>query len=101
MRAFGANQLQVAYKAILPGALPTIMAGMRLGLGRAIVGLIAGEMYVSLAGIGRLVQVYSSAGRAAQIIVLVTLISVFGFVCIALLRWFEERIAPWRLELEH
>jgi len=101
VRAFGANQLQVARKAILPGALPTIMAGVRLGLGRAIVGLIAGEMYVSLAGIGRLVQVYSSAGRAAQIIVLVTLISVFGFACIALLRWFEERVAPWRLELEH
>lgn len=100
VRAFGGSQRQVITKAILPGALPAIMAGVRLGLGRGIVGLIAAEMYVSVAGIGHLVQVYSSAGRAAQLIVLVTVIAAFGFFCVSLLRWFEERLGPWRLELE-
>ncbi len=100
VRSFGASTLQVVSKVILPGSLPAIMAGMRLGVGRAIVVLIAGEMYVSVMGIGRLVQVYSSAARASEIVVLVVVISGFGFACVSLLRWLENRIGPWRQELE-
>lgn len=100
VRAFGASSTQVLTKAILPGALPAIMTGIRLGSGRAIVGVIAAEMYVSVMGLGRLVQTYSSAGRAAQLFVLVLTISVFGFALIALIRWVEGRVGPWRLELE-
>jgi ABC-type nitrate/sulfonate/bicarbonate transport system permease component len=100
VRSFGANHLQVVVKAILPGSLPAIMAGIRLGLGRAIVGLIAAEMYVSVAGIGRLVQVYSSADRASEIIVLVVVISGFGFLCVSFIRTLENKLGPWRLDLE-
>jgi NitT/TauT family transport system permease protein len=100
VRSFGASTAQVIVKAILPGSLPSIMAGVRLGVGRAIVILIAGEMYVSLMGIGRLVQVYSSAARASEIVVLVVVISGFGFACVSFLRWLEDRMGPWRRELE-
>jgi NitT/TauT family transport system permease protein len=100
VRSFGANEWQVVTKVVLPGALPAVMAGVRLGLGRAIIGVIVGEMYVAVAGVGRLVQVYSGAGRAAELIVLVTVIAAFGFLCIAGIRWLEERMAPWRRELE-
>jgi len=100
VRAFGATRLQVIAKAILPGSLPAIMAGLRLGLGRAIVGLIAAEMYVSLMGIGRLIQVYSSAARASEIIVLVTVIAGFGFGCVALVRSLETRLGTWRSDFE-
>jgi NitT/TauT family transport system permease protein len=100
VRAFGASKWEVVTKAILPGSLPAIMAGVRLGLGRAIVILIAGEMYVSVMGIGRLVQVYSSAARAAEIIVLVVVISTFGFLCVSFVRWLEDKLGPWRLDLE-
>lgn len=100
VRAFGANPLEVITKAILPGSLPAIMAGLRLGLGRAIVGLIAAEMYVSLAGIGRLIQVYSSAARASEILVLVVVIAGFGFLCVSLLRTVEQRLGPWRSDFE-
>ncbi|HEV8022160.1 MAG TPA: ABC transporter permease [Candidatus Lustribacter sp.] len=100
VRSFGADQLQVVTKAILPGSMPAIMAGIRLGLGRAIVGLIAGEMYVSLGGIGRMIQVYSSAARSAEIIVLVVVIAVFGYVCVALMRSLENRLGTWQSDLE-
>jgi NitT/TauT family transport system permease protein len=100
VRSFGADQLQVVTKAILPGSMPAIMAGIRLGLGRAIVGLIAGEMYVSLGGIGRMIQVYSSAARSAEIIVLVVVIAVFGYACVALLRSVENRMGTWQSDLE-
>ena len=100
VRSFGADRLQIVTKAILPGSMPAIMAGIRLGLGRAIVGLIAGEMYVSLAGIGRMIQIYSSAARSSEIIVLVVVIAVFGYVCVALLRSAENRMGTWRSDLE-
>ncbi len=100
VRAFGATPLQVVTKVILPGSLPAIMAGIRLGLGRAIVGLIAAEMYVSLAGFGRMIQTYSSAARASEIIVIVAIIAAFGFICVSLLRSVENRLGAWRSDLE-
>ena len=97
-RAFGATRRQVIAKAILPGALPVIMAGIRLAIGRAIVGLIAAEMYVSVKGIGRLIQVYSTSDRAAEIFVLVVVVSSFGLFLVTMLRWLENRLAPWSLD---
>jgi NitT/TauT family transport system permease protein len=97
-RAFGASRPQVIAKAILPGALPPIMVGVRLAVGRAVVGLIAAEMYVSVRGIGRLIQVYSTSERAAEIFVLVTVVSSFGFVLVTLIRRIENWLAPWSLE---
>jgi sulfonate transport system permease protein len=100
VRSFGANRWEIVAKAILPGAVPAIMAGIRLGLGRAIVGVIAAEMYVALAGIGHEIQVYSSAARAAEIIVLVVVIAGFGFLCVSLLRGLEGRLGTWQLDRE-
>jgi NitT/TauT family transport system permease protein len=97
-RAFGASRSQVIRKAILPGALPSVMVGVRLAVGRAVVGLIAAEMYVSVRGIGRLIQVYSSSERAAEIFVLVVVVASFGFLLVSLLRQLEGWLAPWSLE---
>jgi ABC-type nitrate/sulfonate/bicarbonate transport system permease component len=100
VRSFGADPLQLILKAILPGSLPAIMTGVRLALGRAIVSLIAAEMYVSISGIGREIQVYSSAARSSEIIVLVAVIAIFGYSCVALLRGLENRMGTWRSDLE-
>ena len=97
-RAFGASRSQVILKAILPGALPSVMVGLRLAVGRAVVGLIAAEMYVSVRGIGRLIQVYSTSERAAEIFVLVAVVASFGFLLVTLLRRIESWLAPWSLE---
>jgi ABC-type nitrate/sulfonate/bicarbonate transport system permease component len=97
-RAFGAGRWQVIAKAVLPGALPSVMVGVRLSVGRAIVGLVAAEMYVSVRGIGRLIQVYSTSERAANIFVLVTVVSGFGFLLVTGLRRIEGWLAPWSLE---
>jgi ABC-type nitrate/sulfonate/bicarbonate transport system permease component len=97
-RAFGASKPQVILKATLPGALPSVMVGVRLAVGRAVVGLIAAEMYVSVRGIGRLIQVYSTSDRAAEIFVLVAVVATFGFLLVTLLRRIESWLAPWSLE---
>ncbi len=95
LRAYGATPLQIVAKGYLPGALPAIMAGLRLAVGRSIVSLIAAEMYVSVKGVGRLVQVYSTSDRSAEIFVLVLVISSLGFAGVVLVRWIEALVAPW------
>ena len=55
---------------------------------------------VSLSGIGRMIQIYSSAARSSEIIVLVVVIAVFGYACVALLRSVENRMGTWRSDLE-
>jgi sulfonate transport system permease protein len=100
VRSFGANWLQLTMKVVLPGSLPSVMAGIRLGLGRAIISVIVGEMYVSVAGLGRLLQVYTNAGRVAELIFLASLTALFGVLCVAGLRWLESLIMPWRRELD-
>jgi ABC-type nitrate/sulfonate/bicarbonate transport system permease component len=97
-RAFGASRAQVIAKAILPGALPSVRVGIRLAVGRAVVGLIAAEMYASVRGIGRLIQVYSTSDRAAEIFVLVVVVASFGLALVTLIRRVEAMIAPWSLE---
>jgi ABC-type nitrate/sulfonate/bicarbonate transport system permease component len=61
-----------------------------------VVALIAAEMYVSVRGIGRLIQVYSTSDRAAEIFVLVAIVSSFGFLLVTLLRRVEDWLAPWK-----
>jgi ABC-type nitrate/sulfonate/bicarbonate transport system permease component len=95
LRAYGANRWQIVAKGLIPGALPAIMAGVRLAIGRSIVSLIAAEMYVSVKGVGRLVQVYSTSDRAAEIFVLVIVISSLGFIGVVLVRRIEAFVAPW------
>lgn len=95
LRALGANRREIVMKAMLPGALPAIMTGIRLGIGRGIVVLIAAEMTVSLHGIGRLIQVYSSGDNVAKIFVLVAVVAAFGYGAATALRLLEQRIASW------
>src|SRR6185369_8125606 len=97
LRAFGASRAQIVLKGMLPGALPVIMAGIRLAVGRGIVVLIAGEMYVSIFGVGRLISTYSIAPDGVpEIFVLVAVVATFGYLCVMLLRIVERYLVPWR-----
>jgi NitT/TauT family transport system permease protein len=99
-RAFGARPLQVVTKVVLPATLPAVMTGLRLGLGRAVVTVVVAEMYVSLAGVGQLLQLYGNAGRTAELIALATLVALCGTLGVAGLRRLERRLSPWRRDLE-
>jgi NitT/TauT family transport system permease protein len=100
VRAFGARPAQVVVKVVLPATLPAVMTGLRLGLGRGVVGVIVAEMYVSLAGVGQLLQLYGNAGRTAELIALATLVALCGSAGVVGLRRLETRLSPWRRDLE-
>jgi len=91
-RSFGASGWDVFVKVILPGALPSVVLGIRLGLSRAVLGVVVGEMYQSQAGLGNKVMRYGSEFRADYLLFYVLLISLFGLTATTAVRTLEEKL---------
>jgi ABC-type nitrate/sulfonate/bicarbonate transport system permease component len=91
-RAFVANERRI----FIPAALPYIMTGRRLGIGRAIIGMVVAEFLTGISGLGALVITYGNSFRTDAMLVPVILLMVIGVLLSALLRWAEARIAPWK-----
>ena len=79
----------------MPGALPLVMTGLRLSVGRAIIGAIVSEFFGSRAGIGYLITAASEAFRTAEALVGVVLLGIGGYVTFEVLKHVERKIAPW------
>lgn len=97
-RSFGCREPDILRYVVLPGALPAVMTGIRLGVGRGIISVIVAEMYVSVAGLGRLMMDYSAGIRTAQTMALVAVVAGFGFVLVRGVYQVERRLGPWRHE---
>jgi NitT/TauT family transport system permease protein len=96
--AFSATKPQVFRKVMLPGALPLIVTGIRLGLGRGLLGVVAGEFFASQAGLGFLVLSASQVFNPAGVFVGITALAIAGVVLTWLLRLVERHFAPWRVD---
>lgn len=94
--AFGGSRLMAFRLAALPGALPEIVLGIRLGIGRGLIGIIVAEMYASSRGIGFLLDTYTRAYRISELCVVVFTIGLVGFAMVAGMRLVEERVSRWR-----
>jgi len=99
-RSLGATPAQIYRKVRLPAALPFIIAGLRLGVARALVGVVVAELFGARAGLGFLIlstaQVFDTAGLFVGVIIL----AVAGVVSVEALKWLETRLAPWRFQDE-
>lgn len=92
-RSFGASRRDIFAKVILPASRPSVVLGIRLGLSRAVLGVVVGEMYVSQAGIGNEIMRLGSAFHVDQLLVYVLLVSAFGLGATSFMRRLEERVA--------
>jgi NitT/TauT family transport system permease protein len=95
-RAFTANRWQVTTKVVLPSALPFILAGLRLAIGRSLIMVVVAEMYASTAGLGYLVFQGAANYDAAQVLAGVVVLAAAGVALNQALRAFERRAVPWR-----
>jgi ABC-type nitrate/sulfonate/bicarbonate transport system permease component len=94
-KAFGASELQTWRKVLLPGSLPAIMAGARLGLGSAVEGMVIIELLMVAAGIGNLVLIFRGSLEAGLLYALILCVIAEGLLLISLARWLEQRLTPW------
>lgn len=95
-RSFGASQWAQVVHVLLPGALPHIFAGLRLGLNLALIGVIIAEMYVAIAGVGRMIVIYGGALRIDELLSYIFVVSLFGCVLVMILGLVERILVPWR-----
>ena len=99
LRSFTANERQILVKIVLPSALPFIIAGMRLAIGRALVMVVVAEIYASNRGLGYLIFQAGGMYDTAQVFVGVGLLATAGVTLNTLLRTLERRLAPWQQDL--
>ena len=87
---------ETTYKIRLPAALPYIITGMRLGVGRAMLGVIVAELMAANAGLGYLLRDASETWDSPKLFVTVVLLAAMGMGSFALIRKGEQKLAPWR-----
>jgi NitT/TauT family transport system permease protein len=95
-RSFSANRAQIFTKVLIPSALPFIVAGLRLGIGRGLVGVVVGEFIGARAGLGYMIFRSSQAFQIDAMWVGVFLLAGTGVLAVIVLQKVERRMAPWR-----
>jgi len=94
--AFNCTRAQVFAKILFPAALPAIVVGLRLGIGRALTGVVVSELFGSQAGLGYLIGTAGQSFDTPTVLFGVLVFSAFGVGMVEGLKWVERRIAPWR-----
>ncbi len=95
LRSFGATPRQIFFKVKLPSAVPFILVGLKLGIGRGLIGVVVAEFFGSRAGVGRLISQASDAFNMPELFAGVVVLAVAGIVMTAGFSWLEARLVPW------
>jgi ABC-type nitrate/sulfonate/bicarbonate transport system permease component len=95
-RAYGATETQIFFKIILPAAIPFIMAGVRLSVGLAIIGIVVAEFFTAISGLGGMIVEYANVFATAKLFVPIIVIALVGVVLTELVMWLERRLSKWR-----
>jgi NitT/TauT family transport system permease protein len=90
-RSFGARELQLWREVILPGALPFVLTGLRLGFGQAITGIIATELTLLAVGVGRIILSFQARFKADEVFAVTLLVVLECVLVMGTLRAVELR----------
>jgi NitT/TauT family transport system permease protein len=94
-RAFNTSERRLWTDVILPSAVPYVLAGVRLAIGRGLIGMIVAEFFIGLVGLGYLIVQYGNVFRIDRMFVPVIVVAVMGTVFMGFVQWIESRVAPW------
>jgi NitT/TauT family transport system permease protein len=96
VRSFSASPGQIFREVLLPSALPFILTGLRLGVGRGLIAVVVGELFFSQRGLGYLINLAGQSFDTALLFVGVLILAVGGVVMTGLLQSIERWMTPWR-----
>jgi ABC-type nitrate/sulfonate/bicarbonate transport system permease component len=94
-RSFRSSEWRMWQDVLLPFAVPYIAAGIRLAIGRGLVGMVIAEFYTTISGLGYMITRYANIFEMAKTLVPVIVLMFLGVSLTALLKWVERRVAPW------
>lgn len=94
-KSFVASEAAVMRKIIVPATIPHIMTGLRLGIGRAVIGIVIAEFFTAIGGLGGLIIDAGQRFDTAALFVPIVVLMLLGIGLTRLVGWFEGRVAPW------
>jgi ABC-type nitrate/sulfonate/bicarbonate transport system permease component len=94
-RSFGANERQIWWSILIRAAMPSIMTGIRLALGRAIQGVIVAELLMVAVGVGGLILKARSFFDGPYLYAIVLFCVLLAALLVSAARWLERRVVPW------
>jgi ABC-type nitrate/sulfonate/bicarbonate transport system permease component len=94
--AFDCTRAQIFSKILFPAALPYVIVGLRLGIGRALTGVVVSELFGSTAGLGWLIGTAGQSFDTPTVLFGVLMFSTIGVAMVEALKWVERLLAPWR-----
>jgi len=95
-RSFGASEWMVFKTVVVPSTIPFILTGLRLAVGRALVGVLVGELYAATAGIGFMITVAGATFQTDKVFVGVLIFALSGMIGMELLTKLERKFDKWR-----
>ena len=95
-RAFGASPWQLYRKVLLPAIVPTVLAGMRLGIVFCLLGVLIVEMFAGVRGMGHVMGSLANGFQAPELFAATALVSVASIAIVLGLDALNERLSHWR-----
>ncbi|HEX6210460.1 MAG TPA: ABC transporter permease subunit [Methylomirabilota bacterium] len=95
-RAFGASPWQLYCKVVLPAIVPTVLAGMRLGIVFCLLGVLVVEMFAGVRGMGHVLSSLANGFQAPELFAATALVSVASIAIVLGLDALNERLSHWR-----
>jgi len=96
-RAYGATPWQLYWKVILPAIVPSVLAGMRLGIVFCLLGVLVVEMFAGMRGMGYVMSSFANAFRAPELFAATALVSAASIAIVLALDRLNDRLSHWRI----
>ena len=100
-RAFASDRWAIIRMVVLPAAIPFIVSGIRIGLGRALVGVVVAEMFTALSGLGYMLTNYGNTFKINFVFVPIVTLAILSIVLNSCLQWAEKKLTPWNRGRNH
>ncbi len=98
LRSFGATRRQIFWKLSLPSAMPFIMTGLKLGIGRGLIGVVVAELFGARAGLGFLISESAAVFNMPNLFAAIVVLAAAGILMTAGFNWLEGRLVPWTMD---
>ena len=98
-RSFGASDALIFRRVVLPGSVPFILTGFRLGIGHALTGVVVAELIAAKHGVGQIIAIAGQTFQTPKMLAGVVLIACTGMLLTTLLQRIENRFQSWRPQI--
>jgi len=97
VRSLGGGEWDLYRKVIFPSVLPYIVAGARIAVGRALIGVLVGEFFAASEGIGYAISRFGDIFSIDRMFACILVVMVIAVVLTEGIRWAERAAFPWRV----